>query len=59
MTAMIKLKIVDFAYLLFVDERMDGDGPNLDIAIVVGNDIRIGTECSGQSNNKVILCLTI
>ena len=38
---------------------MDSDGSNLDIAIVVGNNIRIQTECSGQSNNKVILCLAI
>ena len=31
----------------------------IDIAIVVGNKIRIRTDCSGQSNNKVLLCLTI
>jgi len=37
---------------------MDNDGSNLDIAIVVVNNIRIQTECSGQSNNNVILCLT-
>ena len=35
---------------------MDNDGSDLDIAIVVGNNIRIRAECSGQSNNKVILC---
>ena len=35
---------------------MDSNGPNPDIAIVVGNNIRIRTECSGESNNKVILC---
>ena len=38
---------------------MDSDGPNLDIEIVVGCNIRIPTEYSGQSNNKVILCLAI
>ena len=38
---------------------MDSDGSNLDIAIVVGNNIRIRTECSDQSNNKVILLLAM
>jgi len=38
---------------------MDNDESNLDIAIVVVNNIRIRSECSGQSNNKVILCLAI
>ena len=38
---------------------MDSDGPNLDIEIVVGRKIRILKEYSGQSNNKVILCLAI
>jgi hypothetical protein len=36
---------------------MDNDDSNLDIAIVVVNNIWIQTEFSGQSNNKVILCL--
>ena len=35
---------------------MDSDGSNLDIAIVVGNNIGIRTECSGRSKDKVILC---
>ena len=34
---------------------MDNDGSHPDIASVVGNKIRIRTDCSGQSNNKVIL----
>ena len=38
---------------------MDNDDSNLDIAIIVGNDIRIRTECSGRSNDKVMLCLAI
>ena len=38
---------------------MDNDGSDLDIAIVVGNNIGIRTECSDQSKDKVILCLTI
>ncbi len=38
---------------------MDSGGPNLDIAIVVGNNIRIRTECNGQSKDKVILRLAI
>ncbi len=38
---------------------MDNDDSDLDIAIVVGNNIGTRTECSGQSNNKVILCLAI
>jgi hypothetical protein len=36
---------------------MDNDDSDLDIAIVLGNNIGIRTECSGQSNDKVILCL--
>jgi hypothetical protein len=43
-------------YLLFVDGGMDSEGSNPDIAIVVGNKIRIRTGCSGRSNNRVILC---
>jgi len=35
---------------------MDNDGSNPDIASVVGNNVRIRTDCSGQSNNNVILC---
>jgi hypothetical protein len=35
---------------------MDDDDSDLDIAIVVGNNIGVRTECSGRSNNKVILC---
>ena len=38
---------------------MDSDDSDPDIATVTGNNIRIWTECSGQSNNKVILCLAI
>jgi len=38
---------------------MDSDDSDLDIAIVVGNNIRIRTEFGGQSNNKVILSLAI
>ena len=34
---------------------MDNDGSNPDIAIVVGNKIRIRTECSGRSRDRVIL----
>ena len=32
---------------------MDSDGSDLDIAMVVGNNIGIRTECNGQSNSKV------
>ena len=35
---------------------MDNDGSNPDIVFVVGNKIRIRTDCNGQSNNNVILC---
>ena len=35
---------------------MDSDGSNPDIAIIVGNKIRIRTDCSGQSKDEVILC---
>lgn len=35
---------------------MDNDDSDLDIAIVVGNNIGVRTECSGRSNDEVILC---
>ena len=35
---------------------MDSEGANLDIAIVVGNNIRMRTGCSDRSKDKVILC---
>ena len=38
---------------------MDNDQSNLDIAFVAGNNTRIRTGCSGQSNNKAILCLAL
>jgi hypothetical protein len=38
---------------------MDGDDSHPDHAIVVGNNIGIRTECSGQSNNNVNLCSAI
>ena len=38
---------------------MDSDGSDLDIAMVVGNNIGMRTECSGQSNDRVMLCLII
>ena len=34
---------------------MDSDGSDPDIAMVVGNNIRIRTACSGQSSNGVNL----
>jgi hypothetical protein len=38
---------------------MDKDDPNLDIAIVLGNNIRKQAEFSGKSNNKVMLYYVI
>lgn len=38
---------------------MDDDDSDLDMAIGVGNNIRIRTECSDQSNNKVLLYVAI
>ena len=38
---------------------MDNDDSGPDIAIVLGNNIRIRAECSGQSNNNVLLWLAI
>ena len=59
MTAMMKLKTVAICISSFYGWEMDIDGSNPDIAIVVGNNIRIRTEYSGRSNNKVILRFTI